>query len=305
MQVSVIIPTYNGAKKILNLLHSLEKQTFKEFEVIVVIDGSTDETKTILAEKQFNFPLKVIYQANKGRAGARNTGVKNASADWLVFVDDDMRLEPNTLQKHWEFHQNVEKAILVGSQIEDWKVLQSDLQKYRAILSRKWINQVVRNLPMPADNFFLASSNCSLSKFLFEQLHGFDEKLTDAEDYDLGKRAIEQGISIYFNPEIIAWHDDFITCRSYIRRQQQYQKAHQRLKELYPERYAYNQYAYKPARGIKRLIYRFFAGWFWVKVVDKYNFLMILPRKIRYKIYDIIITANAVYFPLDFQENKR
>jgi GT2 family glycosyltransferase len=158
---------------------------------------------------------------------------------------------------------------------------------------------------MPADKFFLTSANCSLNKQLFEQLGGFDEKLTDAEDYDLGKRAIEQGIAIYFNPEIIGWHDDFITCRSYIKRQQQYQQAHQRLKELYPERYAYNQYAYKPAKGIKKLIYKFFAGWFWVNVVDKFNFLKILPQSLRYKIYDIIITANAVHFPLKFQENKR
>lgn len=305
MQVSVIIPTYNGAKKILNLLHSLEKQTFKEFEVIVVIDGSTDETKTILAEKQFSFPLKVIYQANKGRAGARNTGVKNASADWLVFVDDDMRLEADALQKHWNFQQITKNAILVGNAIEDWNTLQNDLQKYKAILSRMWVNSIIAKQPMPTDKLFLSSANCSMSKLLFEQLGGFDEKLIDAEDYDLGKRAIKQGISIYFDPEIIGWHDDFITCQSYIRRQQQYQKAHQRLKEFYPERYAYNPYVYKPARGIKRLIYRFFAGWFWVKIVDKYNFLMILPQKIRYKIYDIIITANAVYFPLNFQENKR
>lgn len=305
MQVSVIIPTYNGAKKILNLLHSLEKQTFHNFEVIVVIDGSTDETPKILAESQFNFPLKTIYQTNKGRAGARNTGVKNASADLLVFVDDDMRLEPDALQKHWDFHQITKNAILVGNQIEDWNALQNDLQKYKAVLSRIWGNSITAKQPMPADKFFLTSANCSLSKPLFEQLGGFDEKLTDAEDYDLGKRAIEQGIAIYFNPEIIGWHDDFITCRSYIKRQQQYQQAHQRLKELYPERYAYNQYAYKPAKGIKKLIYKFFAGWFWVNVVDKFNFLKILPQSLRYKIYDIIITANAVHFPLKFQENKR
>lgn len=305
MYLSVIIPTYNGAKKILNTLYSLQRQTFKEFEVIVVIDGSTDETQKILSEKTFNFPLKIIYQANKGRAGARNTGARNASTDLLVFVDDDMRLEEETLQKHWEFHNKIPNAILVGNQIEEWEVLQNDLQKYKATLSRKWANSVKHKEPMPAEKFFLTSSNCSLRKHLFHQLGGFDEKLTDAEDYDLGKRAIEQGIAIYFDPELIGWHDDFITCESYIRRQQQYQKAHQRLKELYPERYVHNQYTYKPAKGIKRLIYRFFAGWFWVNVVDKYNFLIILPQKLRYKIYDIIITANAVHFPLNFQENQR
>ncbi|MCS6796274.1 MAG: glycosyltransferase family 2 protein, partial [Raineya sp.] len=168
IKISVVIPTYNGANKILNVLSSLEKQTFREFEVIVVIDGSTDKTQEILAESQFNFPLKVVYQANKGRAGARNTGANKASAEWLIFVDDDMRLEPDALQKHWEFHQKTSSAILVGNQIEDWEVLKSDLQKYKAFLSRKWGNSVVHHQPMPAEKFFLTSSNCSMSKTLFQ-----------------------------------------------------------------------------------------------------------------------------------------
>jgi len=299
--LSIIIPTYNGEKKICNLLHSLEKQTFKDFEVIVVIDGSTDNTKKLLEQKNFDFKnFKVIFQENKGRSGSRNTGAKAASGDLLLFLDDDMRLPAESVQQHVEFHKKKqdEKIILVGNQIEELAILKTDIQRYKYYKSKLWANTIRHNKPMQPEQFFLTAANFSISKTLFLQLGGFDEALTDAEDYDLGKKALEKGIQIYFKPEIIGWHDDFITCRSYIRRQQQYQKAHQRLRELYPERYQYNQYDYKPAKGIKKMIYRFFAGNFWVNVVDKFNFLVILPKKLRYKLYDLIITANAVHFPL-------
>lgn len=299
MLLSVIIPTYNGEKKILSVLKSLEAQSFKDFEVIVVIDGSTDNTQKVLEASQFHLKkLQIVSQANKGRSGSRNTGAKLASTDLLLFLDDDMRLEKKGIEKHLEFHTK-NRAWLMGSALEDETLMQTDIQRYRAFLSRKW-NKPFENNPNPLQkhNFFLMAAHLSLPKEQFWQLGGFDEKLTDAEDYDLGKRAIEKGIQIYFNPEIIGWHDDLITCRSYIRRQQQYHKAHQKLKTLYPERYQENQYEQAPAKGFKKLIYRFFAGNFWVNAIDNYNFLRFLPKKLRYKLYDIIISANAVHFPL-------
>jgi len=300
--ISIIIPTYNGAQKVVNALQSLEEQTFKDFEVIVVIDGSTDDTKNILETRNFNLPfLKVIYQENKGRSGARNRGAKEAQGELLLFLDDDMRLGKNEIIKHLVLYQKNLSSILMGCAVEEYHKMQTDIQKYKAYLSEKWSRPLGETLkPLSKNNFFLTAANCSMSKQLFFELGGFDEKLTDAEDYDLGKRAIEQNIDIYFDPSIVGWHDDFITCRSYIHRQQQYQEAHKKLKSLYPERYKENQYDYTPAKGIKRLVYRFFSGNFWVDVVDKFNFLLIFPKKLRYKIYDIIITANAIHFPLKF-----
>lgn len=297
--ISIIIPTYNGQNKIVNALKSLEKQNFKNFEVIVVIDGSKDNTEAILKSQVFNLPsLKIIVQENKGRSGSRNRGVKDSRADLLLFLDDDMRLESNVVGKHFEFYQKYNNFILVGNQLEDFSVMTTDFQKYKGYLSRKWGKEVENRKPLPKNKFFLTAANCSIAKEIFYILGCFDERLTDAEDYDLGKRAIENNISIYFDDSIIGWHDDFITCKSYIRRQQQYQKAHQKLKEYYPERYKENQYDYKEAKGIKRRIYQFFAGAFWVNVIDRFNFLQIIPKKLRYKVYDVIVTANTVHFPL-------
>ncbi len=322
---TVIIPTYNGAKKVVNCLHSLEKQTFKDFETIVVIDGSTDDTKAILETTKWDLKdFKVVFQENKGRATVRNTGAQHAKGNLLIFLDDDMRLEATGVEKHLLHHQNIyqnshknhnspqnhiksiaikeQYSFLIGSAIEDLALVKTDIQAYRAYLSRKWGNIGEKNTPLNKDNFFLMAANLSVPKQLLDFLGGFDEKLTDAEDYDLGKRALEQNFDIYFDNEIIGFHDDFITCISYIKRQKQYRQSHIKLKKLYPERYAQNQYEQKPAKGLKKLIYWLFSANFWVNMIDetnifKYNFLKIFPQKIRYKIYDIIITAQAVHFP--------
>jgi len=299
--ISVIIPTYNGQNKVVNALKSLENQSVKNFEVIVVIDGSKDNTEAILKKQTFNLAsLKIIVQENKGRSGSRNRGVKNSEADLLLFLDDDMRLEFYGVEKHIKSQYIKFNMILVGNQLEDFSVMKTDFQKYKGYLSRKWGNDVENRKPLSKDKFFLTAANCSIKKDLFYQLGEFDEQLTDAEDYDLGKRAVDNNVDIYFDNSIIGWHDDFVTCKSYIKRQQQYKMAHQKLKELYPNRFEKNQYDYKEAKGIKRIIYWFFAGIFWVNIIDKFNFLRIIPQKLRYKIYDIIVTANTVHFPLKF-----
>ncbi len=322
LSITVIIPTYNGAKKVINCLHSLEKQTFQDFETIVVIDGSTDDTKAILETiKWLLKDFKVVFQENKGRACVRNTGVRHAKGDLLLFLDDDMRLEAKGVEKHLLHHQSIynknhinhnsnikniynktQYSFLIGNAIEDLTLVKTDIQAYRAYLSRKWANIGKKNIPLNQNNFFLMAANLSVPKQLLDFLGGFDEKLTDAEDYDLGKRALEQDYVIYFDNEIIGFHDDFITCVSYIKRQKQYKTSHLKLKELYPERYAQNQYIQKPAKGLKKLIYWLFSADFWVDMIDeknifKYNFLKVLPQKLRYKLYDVIIAAQAVHFP--------
>lgn len=98
MKVSVIIPTYNEENDILNCLKSLDKQSLKGFEVIVVDDGSTDNTlKKLKSAKSKQF--KVLSQDHKGPGAGRNKGAKNSKGDILVFVDADMTFHRKFLKK--------------------------------------------------------------------------------------------------------------------------------------------------------------------------------------------------------------
>lgn len=98
MRFSVIIPVYNVEKFLAKCLDSVLGQTFSDFEIIAVNDGSTDRSAEILCEyKKKTDKLTVISQENKGLGGARNTGIDNASGEYLVFLDSDDYIEKTAL----------------------------------------------------------------------------------------------------------------------------------------------------------------------------------------------------------------
>lgn len=100
MKVSVIIPTYNEEKDLPNAIESLGFQTFTDFEIIVVDDGSTDNTKEVLRNLQSPISnLHFLEQDHKGAGAARNLGAKKAKGEILVFVDADMTFDESFLEK--------------------------------------------------------------------------------------------------------------------------------------------------------------------------------------------------------------
>jgi len=96
MDISVIIPTYNGSKFIKETIESVLSQTILPKEIIVVDDGSTDDTKNIL--KTYHNHVRYIYQKNAGSAAATNTGIKASSGDFLAFLDHDDIWHPKKME---------------------------------------------------------------------------------------------------------------------------------------------------------------------------------------------------------------
>ena len=100
-KVSVIIPTYNRQKLLPKAIKSVLNQTFKNFELIIVDDGLTDNTKEIIKEFQKRDPrIKYIWQENFGApAGPKNTGIKNSKGEYIAFLDDDDEWLPEKLER--------------------------------------------------------------------------------------------------------------------------------------------------------------------------------------------------------------
>lgn len=284
VQISVIVPTYNGGTKLEGLLRSLQGQDFPNFEVIVVVDGSTDDTIERLKHWAWWERLRIVSQANGGRAAARNAGVREAKGDLLVFFDDDVFLpKADVLHRHWLFHSGRTTALLSGS--VPFAENGTDFQQYRRWLSFRWIRHlegagVVR---LVENNLFFTAANCSFWKTTWEQVAGFDALMKDAEDYDLAKRAFGLGFEIYFDSNLLVEHHDFVPLRAYIGRLRQYEQA-------------------RPAtirgRFFKKI---FFALWvfpFWIRALEKTDgWLKRLPTLWRYRVYSWVLTAWAVYFP--------
>ncbi len=282
--ISVIIPTYNGAHRICNTLDAIFSQSVLPDEIIVVIDGSTDATEQVVEKytQKFN-NLKIVKQPNMGRAVVRNTGVKKASGKIIIFYDDDTRPQISSVQKHLEI-QSKNECLCGGLAIEDPSLCKTDIQKYKLHLSLKWTSKYEGLNKLNSKNLFLTAANFSISKGLFQNLSGFNESLTDAEDYDLGRRALEQGYNVFFDKKNISWHDDFITCRSYIKRRREYELATARLNES------------KPPKWYKAFFYSFFSNRLWVYAIDQDRFVKILPKRLRFFLYTLVIWGMSRYY---------
>ena len=96
-KVSVIIPVYNGAATIGRALASVFAQTFTDYEVVVVNDGSTDATASVLAG--YGDRIRVVTQANRGLPAARNSGIRASSGEYVAFIDDDDEWLPQMLER--------------------------------------------------------------------------------------------------------------------------------------------------------------------------------------------------------------
>jgi len=304
MNVSVIIPTYNGAHKILAALHSLEQQEVMPQEVIVVVDGSTDGTTDLLKNTELKLPaFKIIEQPNGGRAKVRNRGALEATGDLLVFMDDDMIAPPHWISAHVEHHITIKDSLLCGK-LEMVKANKGgEFMIFEEWQNAKWnkglvnSNQDVILLNSP----YLTANNFSVWVNLFFDLGQFDDRLNDAEDYDLAVRAFQENYPIYLSSKAFAYHYDagLKNFKNYIRRLRQYREAQEMLVYYKPELYAdkaKNQRFPVNPKGIKSKAFSFFAHNYWIKAVEK-GHLKWLPKDIRFKLYDIIVTANGDFFP--------
>jgi len=293
VSTAVIIPTYNGAHKVLNVLKALEKQTYKDFATILVIDGSTDRTERLVKRFKPSLPLTIVKQENKGRAGARNTGAAASDADLLVFIDDDMRPIPNCIELHVSHHLTFPNSALSGNQLEDLKKAKTDFQYYKASRGALWMATFPEDFTkLNHENLFFTSANCSIPRKIFYQFNGFDEQLNDSEDFDLSARLMLGGIDIYLNKKCLGWHDDYISAKKYIKRQREYRKSWQRLLELKPDLLShFNRFNPSNLTGYTKLFFKLFAHKYWIYLIDDTKILRVLPKPIRYRIYDYVIAS--------------
>ena len=103
IKFSIIVPVYNVERYVERCIDSIVAQTYPAYEIICVNDGSTDGSLEVLQRLADGHPsIKIIDQANKGLGGARNSGVAQATGDYIWFIDSDDWIEPGMLSEMWE-----------------------------------------------------------------------------------------------------------------------------------------------------------------------------------------------------------
>lgn len=137
-KVSIIIPIYNTAKYLDTCLNSILKQTYQNLEIILVDDGSTDDTSKIIdnyAKK--NKRIIVFHQKNRGQSAARNAGIKLATGDYISFIDSDDTVKPNFITELLEVYNNETALSVCGIHYKRLKAKSAEDVYISPLRSRK------------------------------------------------------------------------------------------------------------------------------------------------------------------------
>ncbi len=183
-EVSVIIPTYNRALTIGKSIDSVLEQTYKDYEIIVVDDGSTDNTYEVL--RPYWEKIHYVFKENWGISSARNLGLEIAKGRYIALLDSDDFWKPEKLQKQIEcFNKHQEYGIIATRCITntvDRNFNTIELKKIRRSGKSGWIYKDLFN------KNFLRTSSVLIKKECFQKVGYFDESLPRCNDIDMWLR---------------------------------------------------------------------------------------------------------------------
>jgi GT2 family glycosyltransferase len=216
LRASIIIPTFNRRPLLMATLSSLAHQTVPpdRYEVVVGIDGSSDDTVESLRASQFPFALIWVWQENRGTAAAVNHAAAIATNDVLIFLGDDQRASAALVATHLDaqarhgdvlvqgYYPNAPECRRSGASLVYARSVQGLPDVFRAGGARRW---------------HLWGANFSLRRSTWQRLGGYDESFGRMEDTDLGIRIAKLGIPSLFEPEALSYHLHSVTYEGFRR----------------------------------------------------------------------------------------
>jgi glycosyltransferase involved in cell wall biosynthesis len=178
--VSVIIPTYNRAAMVGRAIESVLAQSFRDYELIVVDDGSDDGTGQALSG--YRDRITVLRQSNRGVSAARNRGIRQSKGRLIAFLDSDDLWLPEKLSRQISFFRDRPEALICQTE-EIW------IRNGRRVNPKKRHRKLSGDIFLPSLELCLVSpSAVMLRRPLFDKIGWFDESLPACEDYDLWLR---------------------------------------------------------------------------------------------------------------------
>jgi glycosyltransferase involved in cell wall biosynthesis len=215
MKVSVIIPTYNRRKLVQRAIESVLDQSVVPYEIIVVDDGSTDNTKKEIIK--YGSKIKYLYQKNSGKPGAaRNLGLKHVQGNWIAFLDSDDVWLPDKLKMQLKLIKRVKENL--GIVFSGYEIVRKDKKLRRSEIID--LSELERLIDFYTDEgiilkgeflyYYLIfkniihTSTVLFNKELLKSVSGFDPTITIAEDLDLWLRCVKH-MPVGYVPEV--------TCR--------------------------------------------------------------------------------------------
>lgn len=185
-KVSVILPCYNGARWIGKAIQSVLAQTFEDLELVIVDDGSTDNSRDTIASYLSDGRVRYIFQENRGFSGANNTGIKESKGELIGFIGQDDLWTPNKLKVQVEYMDKYKNIDLVHSDLyhidSNGRIIKRRNPKVPKTVSHK---ENVKELFL---GNFICIQTAIVRRICFEDVGLFDEKMVAFSDHDLWLR---------------------------------------------------------------------------------------------------------------------
>ncbi len=226
--ISIIVCTYNGSATIRDTLDGIKKLDYPNYEVIVVNDGSKDNTAKIVEE----YWVKLITTANRGLSSARNTGMYNAKGEILAYIDDDAYPDPQWLRYLAYAYSVSDHGCIGGPNIappEDGFLATCVANSPGGPVHVLVSDEIAEHVP---------GCNMSFKKDALMKIGGFDPVYRNAgDDVDVCWRIQNSGRTIGFHPAALVWHHRRNSLKAYWKQQKGYGKAEALLEAKWPEKY--------------------------------------------------------------------
>ena len=202
--IDVVIPVYNGEKYIIQAIQSVERQTFKPEKIIIVNDGSTDQTKERIQTYQSYIPIEYVEKSNGGPNSARNTGLKHATAEYVAFLDADDEWEPIKLQEQISIFQKT-KFKNLGVVYCKYRVINEygDIIPHAIVLPDPAMRGNIFKKLLPANLITGSASAVLIRRSLFKKTGSFDENLCVGEDWDMWLRLAKECEFDYVDQDLV------------------------------------------------------------------------------------------------------
>lgn len=239
-KVSVIIPTLNRARMLAATLDRIEQQTVghDQYEVIVVDNNSSDGTQSLLAAKAAAYPnLRYFSQTKRGSAATRNVGIRAASGEIVLFIDDDILAEPNLIEEHLRYHAASPNSAVIGAVDAAWEDATDPFLRY--LRDKGVFSPYSLTGARQLDFSYYHTGNVSTPRRMLCDASGFgfneEFSIYGMEDIELGYRLEKNGCRMTHGPDARARHEYFPTYEQFIERCQQAGFSLGKLIELHPE----------------------------------------------------------------------
>lgn len=206
---SVVIPLYDKGALIKRSIDSVLSQTFQEFEIVVVDDGSKDDSADFV-KAYSDDRVKYYYKANGGVSSARNYGIEKSTKDWIVFLDADDELLQNALETlRRMIQQNRDTRFVVGKNV--W--VKSGQSRESCFAQIKNENATIVSTCNPhfhlwMQKFYSAPRNTAIHRSLLLSSKGFDERMSFYEDFEFVLRLLENQNIVYTSEPVAIYYQE-------------------------------------------------------------------------------------------------